>query len=196
MARRRMAIGKYKMGIAHAGTKQFNNGGGSIPDTFEILETEAGTRSLTGASQTITESRSTAEVVNIGDVVKYVNLFVQVSPRDGQGALNLQTGWCEWAFVCVKESETTVPITNVGTETLGVICNHMFRNECIYTGNFPVGNQQSNSLAIQIKIPRSKQTIRFGDEWRFITWWRSSLSTDTSTVAMRTVKSFMYKAYK
>ncbi len=185
---------KGKLGIAHAGTLLSNIGHGSVPTEFEVLETEAGTRTLTGASQTITDSRSTAEVVNIGDIVKYINLFIQISSRSSID--EDRQGWLEWAFVCVKESEASIPITNLGVDTLGVCANRMYRNECIYTGNIPCGMAVPNSLDIKIKIPKSKQIIRFGDEWRFYVFWRSNNSADMSTIDMRCVQSFMYKAYK
>ncbi len=191
---RRKSTVRTKMGIAHAGTLLSNIGAGSVPTEFEVLETEAGTRSLTGAAQTITDSRTTGEVVNIGDVVKYINLFIQIASRSDADLA--RQGWLEWAFVCVKESETSLPITNIGLDTLGVCANRMYRNECIYTGNIPVGLAVPNSLDIKIKIPKSKQTIRFGDEWRFYCYYRSNDSADVSTVDMRLVQSFMYKAYK
>lgn len=182
------------MGITHADTKVLNSGSGQIPDTFEVLETEAGVRSVTGGTQTITDSRSTGEVVNVGDCVKYINLFIGAGPREASPVADRQ-GWLEWAFVCVKESETTVPITDVGTQTLGTICKNMFRNECIMTGMMPLGRDQCNVQSIQIKIPKSKQFIRLGDEWRFVTWFRSTLATSTENAAIRLVKSFMYKGY-
>ncbi len=185
---------KGKLGIAHAGTLLSNIGSGSVPTEFEVLETEAGLRSTTGASQTITDSRSTAEVVNIGDVVKYINLFVQISSRNSTNE-NRQ-GWLEWALVMVKESEVSIPITNLGLDTLGVCANRMFRNECIYTGAVPVGMAIPNYLEIKIKVPKSKQIIRFGDEWRFYCFYRSNNSADVGTDDMRLVQSFMYKAYK
>ncbi len=159
------------------------------------MHTQAGARTLTGATQIIQDVADTGEVCRVGDIIKYVNLFLECAPRQPQGAEQDRVGWLEWAFVCVKETETNVPITITGTQTLGVICNHMFRNECIYTGMMPVGATQSNSMPIVIKIPKTKQQIRIGDEWRFITWWRSSNSADVSTTAMRVVKSFMYKCY-
>lgn len=195
MARHRMGITRFKTGIQHADSKLFNAGHGSVPDTFEVLETEGGLRTTTGGTQTIQDSASTGEVVRVGDIVKYINLFLQCSPRPEIGTAQEKVGWVEWAFVMVKESETTVPITDVGTQTLGVICTNMFRNECIYTGMMPVGSTQANSQAITIKVPKFKQKIRMGDEWRFITEWRPSLSTSTSTGNMRFVKSFMYKTY-
>ncbi len=195
VARRRMAITKFKVGIQHADTKLLNSGSGSVPDTFEIMETEGGIRSLTGATQTIQDSASTGEVCRVGDIIKYVNLFIETGPRNNQGVAQDRNGWLEWAFVCVKESETTVPITTIGTQTLGVICTNMFRNECIYTGCIPHGVDIPNYAEIKIKIPKFKQKIRLGDEWRFITYFRATSSTASGTVETRQVKSFMYKTY-
>lgn len=185
---------RNKMGIAHAGTLLSNIGQGSLPTEFEVLETEAGQRSTTGASQTITDSRSTAEVVNIGDCVKYINLFLQVSSR--QVAITVNMGWLEWAIVMCKESETSIPSTSTGTETLGVIANRMYRNECIYTGAVPVSTNNPVVAEIKIKVPLSKQIIRFGDEWRFYAFYRSNDSADVQTGNIRLIQSFMYKAYK
>ncbi len=194
MARRRQAVTRLKTSITHADTKLINAGAGAIPDTFEVLETEAGLRTTTGGTQTITDSRSTGEVVNVGDIVKYINLFLEVGPRFAAVATD-RIGWLEWALVMVKESETTVPITDTGTQTLGTICKNMFRNECIYTGHIPVGSEQTNSQSIAIKVPRFKQKITLGDEWRFITYFRSTSSVSTEVAAVRVIKSFMYKGY-
>ncbi len=195
MRHRRMSTLRTKVGIAHADTKLLNNGPGSVPDTFPVLETTAGQRDVTGDTQVIQDNATTGEQVRVGDIVKYINLFIQTCPRPDQGADANHTGWLEWALVMVKESETTVPITDVGIQTLGVICNHMFRNECIFTGAIPCGITQSQFAQIKIKVPKFKQKIRIGDEWRFITYFRSSLSTDSLTTTQRTIKSFMFKAY-
>ncbi len=195
MARHRMGTTKGRSSISHADTKLLNSGSGSIPDQFEILETEAGTRTLTGGTQTITDSRSTGEVVNIGDIVKYVNLFIEFGPRPNITPNEDRLGWLEWALVMVKESEADVPITDIGIQTLGTICKNMFRNECIFTGAIPGGQNQCNYQAISIKVPKFKQKITFGDEWRFITYFRAVSSTATGTDNVRIVKSFMYKGY-
>ncbi len=194
MARFKKRLMQRPLAIAHAGTLLDNVGAGSVPTEFEVLETEAGLRTVTGASQTITDSRSTAEVVNIGDVCKYINLFIQISARAYNVTNNM--GWLEWAFVCVKESEVSIPSTNLGLDTLGVCANRMYRNECIFTGNIPVGTAIPNSLDIKIKIPSSKQVIRFGDEWRFYCYFRNNNSADVQTDNMRLVISYMYKAKK
>ncbi len=197
MARRRYnRVTAGKIGIPHAGTVISSIGGATAPAEQVILKTEAGARNVTGANQDITAERDTGNKVNVGDCIKYVNLFIQVSPRPIQDTDQDKTGWLEWAFVCVKESETNVPNTTVGVQTLGVIATNMFRNECIFTGCVPIGTTQANYLPIQIKIPKTKQFIRIGDEWRFITVFRDVVATSTSTSAVRLVKSFMYKGYQ
>ncbi len=185
-----------KQGMQHAGTVVGNVGNASVPEEQVILKTEAGPRNITGANQDVTAERDTGNKCNVGDICKYVNLFLQASPRADVNTDEERTGWIEWAFVCVKESETNVPTTTTGVQTLGVICTNMFRNECIYTGAMPVGNAQPNYLAISLKIPKTKSTIRIGDEWRFVTLFRSASSTSGSTTAVRLVKSFIYKGYQ
>ncbi len=189
-----MTMGKVAM--QHAGTVVTNNGSGSVPHTQVVLLTEAGARNVTGANQDVTAERDTGNKCNVGDVCKYINLFIETGPRTNIDLERDRIGWLEWAFVCVKETETTVPITTMGVQTLGVVCTNMFRNECIYTGMIPVGEKQANSLNISLKIPSTKSTIRIGDEWRFITWFRSVDAASTSIGANRIVKSFMYKGYQ
>ncbi len=183
--------------MQHAGTVVGNAGGGAIPAEQVILKTAAGARNVTGANQDVTTERDTGNKCNIMDCVKYVNLFIQVGSRDGQGSNeDDRQGWLEWAFVCVKETETNVPITTLGVQTLGVVCTNMFRNECIYTGCIPVGTKQPNSIPIQIKIPSTKQFLKIGDEWRFITYFRDLRATATETASVRLIKSFIYKGYQ
>ncbi len=189
-----MGVTRYKTSIAHADTNISNAGSGQTPASTNVLETSGGARTLTGSPQVITDERSTGELCNVGDIVKYVNLFIGAGPREASPVADRQ-GWLEWAFICVKESETAVPITDVGTMTLGTICRNMFRNECIYTGMMPIGRDQSNTMEMHIKIPKFKQKITLGDEWRFVTWFRSTLATSTENAAIRLVKSWMYKSY-
>ena len=183
------------MAIAHADTNITTTGGGTAPSKTNVLETEAGARTLTGAQQVIQDNANTGELCRVGDTVKYVNLFIEAAPRSTATTPAESMGHIEWAFVCVKETETAVPITNLGTVTLGVICNRMYRNECIWTGDFPIGLNQPNSMHAMIKIPRSKQTIRIGDEWRFIHWFRSWDSTNDDLNNVKVVKSWMFKTY-
>ncbi len=184
---------RANVALQHSDTQIDNTGGASAPATQVVLDTEAGARTTIGGSQTIQVGQGTNKECNVGAVVKYINLFVKIINRNGVGADG--RGILEWAFVCVKESETAVPITNIGVQCLEDICTKMFRNECIYTGAFPVGLEQPNYTAIKIKIPNFKTNLRIGDQWRFITFFRDGNSTSTQTAAVRIVKSFMYKSY-
>ncbi len=184
------------MPIQKSNTVVSTIGGATAPATFVVLNPEYGARSVDGSEKTITDNRDTAETCNVGDICKYIHLFAQCSPRQTATDDDDRTGWLEWAFCIVKETETTVPITQLGVLTLGNVCTNMFRNECIYTGNFPVGNKQPNSMEAYIKIPKFKQKIVGGDEWRFITYFRDAEVTSTAGAAVRLIKSYMYKAYQ
>lgn len=192
--RRRSLLTRLKVPIQHAGTFIGNQGGATAPHSMTIVETETGARTTTGTAQSTKSFASTDETCNIGDTIKYVNLFLQAASREVETGDD-RNGWLEWALVCVKESETAVPITQLGTLTLGQVCTNMFRNECIFTGAMPIGLTQGNYLPIKIKIPRSKQKLRIGDQWRFITYFRDVKATSTSTSAIRVIKSYMYKSY-
>ncbi len=196
MARhQRIRLTRGKVPIKKADTNLTTIGAGTAPGTFNILETQGGARTTTGGTQTIKSSADTGEVCNVGDLVKYVTLFIEAGARPDQTTAQDRTGWLEWALVCVKESETTVPITDLGIQTLGAVCNHMFRQECIYTGAIPVGDAQPVYAEIALKIPPTKAKITLGDEWRFITSFRAVSATSVSTGAIRLVKSFQYKCY-
>ncbi len=194
MARRKMRLATFKVGIQHSDTNVGNTGAANV-ESFDFLET-ASSRTTTGATQTITQERTTGDRVNVGDIVKYVNLFIEIGPRDTIDAVSDRTGWCEYAIVMVKESETAVQTTNLGTKTLGDVCTHMFRNECIWTGAFPMGTAQPNSTSIIVKVPKFKQKIRLGDQWRFLLHFRSVNAASTSTASVRFIQSVMYKAYQ
>ncbi len=193
--RTRIRLAATKTAIQHAGSKLINSGGGDAPELFPIMDTDVGARTLTGSTQTIQDAASTERVCRIGDIIKYVNLFIQVAPRSTATTPAESQGWLEWAFLMIKESDTAVPVTNMGTQTLGQVCTNMYRNECIYTGNVPVGLNQPNSTSIVIKVPKFKQKIRIGDVWRFVSWFRSWDSTNDDLNNVRVIKSFLYKSY-
>ncbi len=190
-----MSISRFKTAVQHADSLLANIGTGSVPTSFLVMDTDVGARTLTGAGQTIQDAASTGRVVRTGDIIKYVNLFIQICARATTGTAQNRIGWLEWAFVMVKESETTVPITNMGVQTLGEVCTNMYRNECIYTGYVPVSTEVSAGATISIKVPKFKQKIRIGDQWRLVVFWRSSNSADSTTDTMRVVLSTLFKAY-
>ncbi len=193
--RKQIKIGLRKNGVKHSGTFQDNIGVASNAISQIILKTGGGPRSTDGGPQTIQSFASTDEDCRTADTVKYVNLYAQIGNRPNVGAAEDSQGWLEWAFVCVRENETAVPATNLGVQTLGDICTQMYRGECIFTGMMPVGNAQPVVQLIKLKIPKSKQRIKLGDEWRFITFFRAVDSASVGTTEMRIVKSFNYIVY-
>lgn len=194
MARHRRRTLTGRRGIKKSHTNVSNTGNGSTPANFIILNPSGGARSIDGAEQNIKQESDTAESCFVGDTVKYVNLHLACVGRDTL-AVNETQGFLEWAFCCVKETETQVPATQTGVLTLGNICTNMYRQECIFTGCIPVGHRQAVCSDITLKIPPGKQNISLGDEWRFITFFRSALSTSTATTAVRLIKSYNYKTY-
>ncbi len=192
---RKKPIGLFKQGVKHSGTFMDNIGQGSNAVSLTVLKTSGGPRSTTGAPQTIQSAASTDEDCRTGDTVKYVNLNIQAGPRQLLGDSDDRTGWIEWAFICVRENETTVPATRLGIQTLGDICTNMYRGECIFTGMAPIGDTQPMIQIIKLKIPKKKQKIKLGDEWRFITFMRAVKSTSTVLTTTRMVKSFAYIVY-
>ncbi len=181
-----------KKGVKHSGTLIANVGQGSNVTRLDIMLTSGGQRSTDGSSQTIQSSANTEEICRTADIIKYVNLFIQAGARPDIGTPEARTGWIEWAFICVREDEKDVPTTQLGTQTLGDICTNMYRGECIYTGSIPVGNAQPITQPISLKIPQSKATIKLGDSWRFLTFFRAVSSTAAGTTNIRLLKSFNY----
>ncbi len=190
---RRKTSGKvYKRAVKHSGTLIDNIGQGSNAISQVILKTGGGPRSTDGAPMTIQSFASTDDDCKTADQVKFVNLNIECAGRTNQGTDNDRIGWLEWAFICVRENETQVPATRLGVQNLGDICTNMYRGECIYTGALPMGRDQPVVGVIQLKIPKTKQNIKLGDEWRFITFFRSHDSSSTSTIAVRLIKSYNY----
>lgn len=188
--KRRITLGKQP--LHHSGTLLDNVGSGSVPTKFVTIETEVGPRSTTGAPKSVQSFRSTDEICQIGDCIKYVNLFIQVAPRT---ATANDVGWLEWAYVCQRENDADIPITQVGNQTLGVIAKQMYRNECVYTGNIPIGSAQANKLDIQLKIPKPKTFLHIGDEYNLYVYYRSTNSADVQTDNIRVILSYFYTSY-
>ncbi len=188
--RRRSMPSKRK--VKHSGTLIADVGAGSNATSLIILKTSGGPRSTDGSPQTIQSFSSTDEDCKTGDQCKFVNLALYAGPKDS-AAIQDRIGWMEWAFICVRENETAVPATRLGVQTLGDICTNMYRGECIMTGAIPVGGEQPSLATIKLKIPKSKVSIKLGDEWRFITNFRAVNAVSTSVNAIRSLKSFNYK---
>lgn len=181
------------MGVAHAGTIIANIGSGSTVGKLIMVETEVGARTTTGGAQSTKSFSSTDETCNIGDLIKYINVNMQIAPRVSGGTD--ANGWLEFAVVAKREADADVPNTQIGNLTLGNIAKNMYRNECIWTGFIPCGDSMPNGVQLHIKVPKAKQYLKIGDTIVLFYYWRSNLSTSVLTDSNRFIGSYMYKAY-
>ncbi len=195
MARFRKTRPKLGKGVQKSDSIVFNVGAATAPSQHVILQTGGGARSTTGAVKGIQDNADTGDICNVGDVVKYVNIMAQGATK-APGAVTVEdVGWIEWALVMVKESENVIPITLLGTKSLMDVANQMYRNECIYTGFFPVGGAQPNGVTMSFKVPRFKQSITLGDEWSMYYSYRDVIATSVGTNDVRIVSTAIYKTH-
>ncbi len=180
-----------KTSIKHAGTLISAQGSGSIPTKLVLVDTNAGAR--TEATQQIKADSGTDEECNTGDIVRYVNIHLQGASRNPTD--NNTIGWLEYAVVCKRDSEPDISIAQTGTLTLGVIATNLYRNDCLWTGFFPIGASQPNGAELRIKIPDAWATLKIGFEYVLFTWFRSQNSASMSTDAVRQISSYNFKAY-
>ncbi len=192
--RRRTRLLRGKSFETHADSFLANVGSGSTVGKFIITETEVGARSTTGSPQSVQSFRSTDETCNVGDFIKYINVKIQCAPRDVTPA-NDRNGWIEWAIVGKREADADIPNTQIGNLTVATIAKQMYKNECIFTGSFPMGATQANQETIQVRIPKPKVMLKTGDTFVLFTYFRSSNSANVATNTMRLINSYMYKCY-
>ncbi len=186
--RKRMTLGKQ--GIKHADSFINNIGSGIAPTAFTLVETDAGAR--TEIHQTIQNSSDTDNTCRVGDIIKYLNVHIQCAPRTA----GLQdTGWLEYAVVWQREDVAKITITNVVTMTLGEIATNLYRNNCLWTGNFPINRNGANSVEMVIKCPKKSQTLHIGESYILYCWYRSNDATDMTIDNMRLIQSVNFKAY-
>ncbi len=193
--KRRMTKGKVP--VKHSSTLVDNTGAGVGSFFAHLLyDVDAGLRSTSGAVQVIQDKANTEEECRIGDVVKYVNICLQASPRGPSPTDdNDNAGWLEWAVVWQREKLGAPTVANIGVLTLGVICSHAFRENCLMTGCFPIGTKQAMAQDLRIKIPKRCCGLKLGDSLNIYCYVRTSLSTDTRTDSHRLIASSHFKAY-
>ncbi len=192
---RRQTLGKIP--IKHSSTLLDNTGPG-VGSFFRhvIYATEAGIRLQAGQNQNIKENANTEELCNVGDIIKYVNLCIECSPRGVNPTNdNDNAGWLEWAVVFQEERDVAPTVANIGVLTLGCIASHFYRENCLMTGCFPLGTKQAMSQDIKIKVPRKCCRLKIGFILHLICYVRTSLSTDTRTDSHRLLASSHYKSY-
>lgn len=180
-----------KQPVKHAGTLLSNQGSGSIPTKLILTNTNAGGRQE--GVQTIKSDSSTDEECNTGDIVKYVSIHMQGASRNPSD--NNTIGWLEYAVVCKRESEPDISIVQLGVLSLGTVATNLYRNDCLWTGFFPIGANQPNGAELRIKIPKSWCNLKVGYEFILFTFFRSQNAASVSTDAIRMVSSYNFKAY-
>lgn len=179
----------------HSGTLVVaSHGPGSVPTEFRIVETQGGTRTIDGSVQSYADERRSDETCNVGDLIKFLNIFIQTGTRLIDNAIGI--GWLEWAVIAGKESDIVIPIINIGTQTLGVIANRMFLGQVLLSGNFPTGTTQCNSQTIQIKVPKKYQFLALGDQIRVVIYFRTANSVEAGTNNVKSFISYIYKGYQ
>lgn len=187
--RRKATIGRS--GTKHAGTRLANIGPASTPDKTIIIESESGARGE--AVFALQDQAFSDETCRAGDLVKFVNLHIQAAPRSPESINNI--GWVEYAVCWKREGESDLTNTQLGTLTLGTVATNRYRNDCLWTGFIPLGQLQANGARIQLKMPKSKQFLKVGEELVVFTYFRSQNSAAGGTDAARAIVSYNYKAY-
>ncbi len=188
---------KGKVAVKHSSCLVDNVGQGTATIFPHIIfQTDVGARALTGGVQTIRNEANTENDCNIGDTIKYVNICLEASPRGANPTNdNDNAGWLEWAIVYQKERSAVPTTANLGVCTLGVVCSHAFREDCLMTGCFPLGTKQAMAQDIKIKIPERCQQIKMGSILRCFCHVRTSSSTDVRTDSHRLMASSHFKVY-
>ncbi len=192
---RRVTLGKVP--IKHAVTTVGNTGAGvGSYFTLNAIITETGARVTAGGVQVTKDNANTESICNIGDIIKYVNFCIECSPRGANPTQdNDNCAWLEWAVVYQEERDINPTVANIGVATLGTICSHFYRENCLMTGCFPIGTKQAMSTDLKIKIPRKWCRLKIGYVLNLLCYVRTSVSTDVRTDSHRLIASAMYKCY-
>ncbi len=176
----------------------FDNTGPGVATIFGhvIYRTDVGLRVQAGSTATIKDSATTGNVCNVGDLIKYVHVCIQCSPRGASPTNdNDNAGWLEWALIFQREQDKTVTVANIGTGTLGQICTNYYREDCLMTGCFPIGTKQAMSTDLPFKLPEKCTKLRQGYILTILCYVRTSLSTDMRTDSHRLIASSGFKCY-
>ncbi len=194
--RRYVRVTRGKVPVKHSSALVGNQGqGGAIFDHI-IFDTTVGIRNVSGASQTIKDTATTENECNVGDIIKYVNICLQCSPRGANPTNdNDNAGWLEWAVIYSKERTTNITSANLGVATMGVVCSHSLREDCLMTGCFPIGTKQAMAQDLHIKIPQRMCRLKIGSILRILCHIRTSSSTDVRTDSHRLMVSSHFKCY-
>ncbi len=194
--RRRRGITRGKGSIKHSRSLIGVIGPSSAPVNFVGARTGAQERSTDGTPVTILNNVSTNENCATGDIVKYVSFRIQAGVRDDGTNTNVN-GWLEWAIVWIEEEDTIIPITQMGSQSLGDVATQMFRNDCLMHGTIPISDAgpQTAVQDIQIKLPNRCCKFKVGSRCKMFIFWRDVNTTLTGGDDVRTLLSSWYKSY-
>jgi len=156
-----------------------------------IVESSAGAR--TEAVQELQDQAFTDETCRAGDLIKFVNVHIQCASRNNTSANTM--GWIEYAVVWKRESESDLTTTQLGILTLGTVATNRYRNDCLWTGFIPMFIDGANGANIALKMPKTKQYLRIGEELVLFVSFRSQNSAAVGTDDNRIILSYNYKAY-
>ncbi len=192
---KRLTFGKSP--VKHASTLVDNTGPGVGSFFVHTIYKTGQVRSTSGAVQDIAQKDDTEELCKESEIVKYVNICLECSPR-GADSTNIKddTGWLEWAVFLNRTVDRNPAVTNIGVLTLGCVCSHVFRGNCLMTGCFPLGSRQAMAQDIRIKIPKAYNKLQMGDKLKIACYARGSSSTDTRTDSFRLIASSHFKSYQ
>ncbi len=182
--------------VKHSTTLVDNTGPG-VGSFFghEIYRT-ALTRGTSGGVSVLQQNINNEEQCQVGDIIKYINICLECSPRGVQPTNELDNaGWLEWAVIFQEERNVLPTVANIGVLTLGAVCSHIYRENCIMTGCFPLGTKQAMSTDIKLKIPLKWSKIKLGFVCQVVCYVRTSNSADTRTDSHRLIASSHYKSY-
>ncbi len=197
MRHRIKRVTQGKQGVKHFSSLVDNTGPGV--GTFfghVVYQTDVGTRNSAGGTQTIKERATIGNICNVGDIIKYVHVCLECSPRGASPTDdNDNAGWLEWALVFQRERDVNPTVANIGVSTLGNICTNFYREDCLMTGCFPLGTKQAMSVDLPFKLPDKCSRLRVGYILTMLCYVRTSKSTDTRTDSHRLIASSGFKCY-
>ncbi len=170
--------------------------GSAAPAVLEIIDVP--NRTGVGSVLQIRDIQDTDKTANVGDVLKYINLCIQIGPREGDETnetLLINNGWLEYAVVFQRERDQAMQSSELGLHTLGDVATKQYRGDCLFTGCLPVGAQQPNSLDLKIKIPANKVKLQLGSNLNMYCHFRSIDSADLRSNSHKLIMSALYKLY-
>jgi len=185
-----------KDAVKKSGTRLRNTGPGAAAIADHLLVfTSAGDRTAAGSATVINNPSTIDSACNVGNVIKYLNLCIEVASRNVTDPDEFDNGWLEYGIVKSKEGQVTPLTTNLGTSTLGDVLTKAFRGDVLWTGCIPVGRNQPMVVDLKIKIPKIFCKLQLGSTLTLYYYTRGVSAADVRTDSYRVLTSFNYKCY-